>query len=123
MKKVSNNSSKPKNQIRRAQAKILLIMIYYILYGVLVITTYTTAITSSDTALEAFENYFSCQSVGVSFDRDCGPPPENLHRRLVVPSILLVRMMPIVILVFTAKCTCSYFKARSRKGEVLDDKA
>ena len=117
----NNSSSKPKNQIRRAQVKILFIMIYYILYGVLTVTSYTTTITSVDTASESLEDYFSCQGVGVHIDRDCGPPPKNAQLVLIVLSILLVRLMPVVILVFTANCTCNCFKSRSRKSDTLDN--
>lgn len=105
IKPVVNSASK--GHIRKAQAKLFLITCYYTLVGVVAITSYTLFFTMSrGTGSEAFQAYFMCQSSGVQADLDCGQPPSTPFHTLASVSIILGGLMPGVILIFTANCSC-----------------
>ena len=104
IKPVANSASK--GRIRKAQAKLFLIKCYYTLFGVVVITTYTLLFTMSRRSTESFRTYFMCQSSGVQTDLDCGQPSNIAFHTLASVSNILGGLMPGVILIFTAKCTC-----------------
>ena len=100
------NSASIKGRIRKAQAKLFLIKCYYTLFGVVVITSYTSLLTMSRRGSESFQTYFMCQSSGVQTDMDCGQPPNIAFHTLASVSIILSGLMPGVVLIFTAKCAC-----------------
>ena len=90
IKPVVNGASK--GHIQRAQAKLFLIMCYYTLFGVIVITSYTLLFSISRRGTYSFQS-----------DLDCGQPPDIT---LASVSIILGGLMPDVILIFTMKCSC-----------------
>ena len=98
----------PKGYMRKAQAKILAVMVYYIVMGSLALSTYSYFLATDDGDFEAYTTYFNCQSVGIVPDRDCGEPPSiqtsALHR-LATASFFLQGFLPTVILIFVVSCS------------------
>lgn len=95
-----------RRHVQKAQAKLLLIMCYYTLIGMIAITGYTFLITTNRKSSESFQAYFICQSVGVQADLDCGQPPEVKVHALAPVSVILIALVPSITLMFTANCTC-----------------
>ena len=108
----------PRGRIQKAQAKLFLVMCYYTLAGAVIITwsSYTSFLTVTRSNSESFQTYFMCQSTGVQTDLDCGQPPSNnIFHTLASVSISLTALMPAIILIFTANCTCLRKCHRSAK--------
>lgn len=96
-----------RRHIQKAQAKLLLMMCYYTLIGMIAITGYTFLITTNRKSSESFQTYFIlCQSAGVQVDLDCGQPPEVKVHALTPVSMILIALVPSITLMFTANCTC-----------------
>lgn len=95
--------------VKKAQMKILLIMCYYVISATGLVVSYTVILTTSEKIVSSFQAYFSCQSVGLQPNIDCGLSPElNFRYLTVIPSAtpLLLGLLPAIILIFTVKCTC-----------------
>ena len=106
IKPVGDSASKGHVHIRKAQAKLFLIRCYYTLFGVFTITSYTLLLVMNRRGSESFQTYFMCQGSGVHTNLDCGQPPNIAFHTLASVSNILGGLMPSVILIFTAKCTC-----------------
>ena len=108
---------KPMANIRKAEMKIFVIMCYYTLLGVLLLSALAFNHATVGENSTVIRNYFSCQSAGIQPDKDCGDTPEVLaHWQMShVPAFvgrLLQCLLPIVILTFvidwrcSCRCTC-----------------
>ena len=108
MKQLQHNK-RPKGHTGKAEAKIFFIVCYYVLVGTVTLTTYTYFITTDDETMEAFQEYFTCQSVGMQSDRDCGDPPDvrlRVFYTLASVAGILQGLLPLVILIFVMNCSC-----------------
>ena len=92
--------------MRKAEAKILFIMCYYVLLGTLVLTLFTYFETNIDVEYQAVKQYFACQSTGVQFGMDCGDTPQGPLTSLTAVAIILTGLLPLVVITFTVKCSC-----------------
>ena len=110
MKKFAVSSyTKDTHVKKKAKAKILFIMCYYILLGALVLTLFTYLEAVGGTVYEAIEQHFTCQSAGLETGRDCGKTlQEQLSpfKALSTLSTIVSGLLPSVILAFTVKCEC-----------------
>ena len=108
MKQLQHNRP-PKSHIGKAEAKISFIVCYYVLMGTVALTTYTYFITTANDTSEALQAYFTCQSIGIQPDRDCGDPPDvrlQAFYTLAAVAAILPGLLPLVILIFIVNCTC-----------------
>lgn len=102
----------PKGYVRKAQAKILVIMVYYVVMGSVALSAYAYFTVTNDDYFEAYTTYFDCQSVGVVPDRDCGEPPaiqSSALYRLATAALFLQGLLPTVILIFVVSCSNTRF--------------
>ena len=98
-----------------AEVKIIVIMCYYVIVGTLAYSTYGYFL-ATDTGLRTFrefQEYATCQSIGIQADRprDCGDAPDFRPLGtdvLVSASFILQLLLPLVILIFITNCrSCS----------------
>ena len=93
--------------IGKAQAKILFVVCYYIVSGILVLTVYSYYQVAGEASIQAVTRHFACQSAGIQSGRDCGDVPEiyvEVFDSLLALSLVLISLLPAVILVFMIKC-------------------
>ena len=109
--------SKQAGLLKKAEAKIIFIMCYYILAGTLVLTLFILSEATNDVEFQAIEQFFVCQSTGLQSGKDCGDTP-RVHlaafNSLSALAIVLIGLLPAVVLAFTVKCEC--------QQEMLKDK-
>lgn len=102
-------SNKPGSSLKKAEIKILIIMIYYIIMGAFTLTSYTYFLAIDDETVEAFQVYFACQRFGIVPGKDCGESLD-IHlqhfRNISVISYFLLGLLPTMILIFTVNCNC-----------------
>ena len=104
-----HHGNKPGSSVRKAEIKILIIIIYYIIIGAVTLTSYTYSLAINDEVAEEFQVYFTCQSFGIVPDKECGDPPNiqlQLFNILATVSNFLLGLLPTVILIFTVNCNC-----------------
>ena len=112
---------KPMANIGKAEMKIFVIMCYYTLLGVILLSALAYNRTTAEENSKAFHNYFSCQSAGIQPDKDCGDAPEVLVNRQMLHGLtpmarFLQCLLPIVVLTFVMdwrcnrSCTCACLK-------------
>ena len=110
MKKFSVSLSTKDDYVKkRAKAKILFIMCYYIILGALVLTRFTYLEAMGSTVYKAIEQHFTCQSAGLETGRNCGETLEEQlspFRALSTVSTVVSGLLPSVILAFSVKCEC-----------------
>ena len=107
LSKLSTTVKSENTGLKRAEAKILFIMCYYILTGALVLMLFTYFEATSSMEFRAIEEYFICQSTGLQSGKDCGDTPQvhlTAFRSLSALSIILIGLLPIVVITFTVKC-------------------
>ena len=96
--------------VGKAQAKILFVVCYYALSGILVLTVYSYYQVAGEADVQAVIRHFACQSAGTQSGRDCGDVP-NVHLEvfdsLLALSLVLIGLLPAVILAFMVKCNCN----------------
>jgi uncharacterized membrane protein YesL len=112
------NKRRQTTPIVKAEAKILLIMCYYIVLGTLVLTVNTYYQVSREAAAQTMASHFSCQSAGVQSGRDCGDLSSLYVAVFNVLSdlgIILIGLLPAVILMFTVACNCNNKHCKYRK--------
>lgn len=111
MKKFSPTSkNREVGILTKAEAKILFIMIYYILLGTLVLALFTYIEATSDVEYRVLEVHFACQSTGVQPGKDCGVTPQvqlSTLTSLSAVAILLTGLFPMVVIAFTVRCKCN----------------
>ena len=94
---------------RKAEAKILFIVCYYVLLGTLVLTLFTYFEATSDVERQMIEQHFTCQSGGTESGNNCGITPRD-HLSVVTwmtaVAIVLTGLLPLVIIIFTVKWKC-----------------
>jgi VIT1/CCC1 family predicted Fe2+/Mn2+ transporter len=108
--------------MKKAEAKILFIMCYYILLGTVVLTLFTYLEESGENpeVFQAIEKHFTCQSAGIQPGRDCGKPLRDslsAYSALSAISTILSGLIPVVAMVFTLKCT---YRCRSTCKKVQE---
>ena len=115
----SFQGNKPRQiHIGIAEAKVFMIVCYYVILGSVGLSTYTYFITTDDDTAEAFQHYFMCQSVGVVPGLDCGDLPNvrlQEFGKLASVAATLIGLSPLVSLIFVVRLSCSrkYFTART----------
>ena len=121
-----HHGKKPESSVRKAEIKILTIVIYYIIMGTATLSTTTYFLATNDETAEEFQVYFSCQSFGIVPGKDCGDPP-NIQLQpfsiLATVSYFLLGLLPTVILIFTKNCNCfnsciNKFKSKKSKANL-----
>ena len=104
------NKRKQTTPIIKAEAKILLIMCYYIVLGTLVLTVNTYYQVAGEAVAQAVISHFDCQSAGTQSGRDCGDL-SNLYvavfNALSDLGVILIGLLPAVVLIFTVSCNCN----------------
>jgi uncharacterized membrane protein len=110
LKKLSLSKSVKSKQtglLKKAEAKILFIMCYYVLVGTLVLTLFTYFEATKEAEFQIIETFFICQSSGLESDNDCGDTPQ-VHLAgfdsLAALAIILIGLLPSVVIAFTLKC-------------------
>ena len=109
---MQSSSGAGQSIMKKAEAKILLIMCYYILLGTVVLTLFTYLEESGENpeVMQAIEQHFTCQSTGIQSGKDCGKPLRTFlsaYSALSAVSTILSGLLPMVIMAFTLKCTCT----------------
>ena len=102
-------SGKKVTPVGKAQAKILFVVCYYVVSGILVLTLYSYYQVTDESSIQAVSRYFACQSAGIQSGRDCGDVPKvhlEVLDSLLAFSLVLIGLLPAVILVFMVKCNC-----------------
>lgn len=109
---------KPTAKIGKAEVKIFVIMSYYILLGVILISALAYTHATADEVVVASQEYFICQSAGIRPDRDCGNAPEvhvhTLHN-IIYTGLFLEILMPIVFLIFIIDWKGSHTCLKSKR--------
>ena len=93
--------------VRKAEAKILFIMSYYIILGTLVLALFSYIEAISDVEYRTVEEYFTCQSMGLQPGKHCGETPQAHLATLTSLSavaIILTGLLPLVVIAFTVQC-------------------
>jgi uncharacterized membrane protein len=110
LKKLSLSKSVKSKQtglLKKAEAKILFIMCYYVLVGTLVLTLFTYFEATKEAEFQVIETFFICQSSGLESGNDCGDTPQ-VHLAgfdsLSALAIILIGLLPSVVIAFTLKC-------------------
>ena len=124
LKKFSKNSRKKVAQVGKAEAKILFVVCYYVILGMISLVTFTYIEATNPSNLSAIEEYFVCQRSGFhpSEGNQCGERPSVRLFPLNILSavgILQLALLPVVILIFTVSCTkpnCQKWKKISRRN-------
>ena len=103
---------KPMANIRKAEMKIFVIMCYYTILGVILLSALASTHATVEENSIVIRNYFSCQSAGIQPDKDCGDAPEVLvHQQtshvLALMGGFLQCLLPIVVLTFVINWRCS----------------
>lgn len=107
LSKLSTTVKSENTGLKKAEAKILFIMCYYILTGTLVLMIFTYFEATSSVEFHAVEKYFVCQSTGLQSGKDCGDTPQihlTAFRSLSALAIILIGLLPVVVITFTVKC-------------------
>ena len=82
---------------------------YYVILGCIGLSTYTYFITTDNDTAEAFQYYFTCQSVGIVPGLDCGDPPDVQPQelgKLASVAAILIDLSPLASLIFIVKLNC-----------------
>lgn len=108
----SSSSGVGQRIMKKAEAKILFIMCYYILLGTVVLTLFTYLEESGENpeVFQAIEQHFACHSTGIQPGKDCGIPPRaflSAYSALSAVSTILTGLLPTVVMAFTLKYTCN----------------
>lgn len=99
---------KPRANVGKAEVKIFVVMCYYILLGVILISNLAYLHATADSVSEEVQAYFYCHSAGIQPDRDCGDVPEVHLQTLGILGLFLQRMLPIVIVIFIVDWKCNH---------------
>ena len=70
---------------------------------------YSYSVTNYDETSEAFQTYFTCQSVGIQPDRECGDSPDvqlQVFNTLVSVAAILPGLFPLANLILIVNCSC-----------------
>lgn len=107
--------------MKKAEAKILFIMCYYILLGTVVLTLFTNLEESGENpeAFQAIEGHFACQSTGIQPGKDCGRPLRaflSTYSALSAIATILSGLLPTVVMAFTIKCTCTFTHKKCKRN-------
>ena len=92
----------------KAEAKILLITFNYVLTSCALIGISIHSLVTSDKTREIITSYLLCQTTGLQPDKQCESPDMQLAvlKSLNTTSVVFQCYIPVVVLLFTAKCTC-----------------
>ena len=93
-----------KGYVWNAEAKILVIMCLYIVMGSVTLCTFSYFVVTANETSEAFQTYFSCQSVVMVPDRDCGDVRLQGFNVLAFAANLSQGLFPAVVLIFVVSC-------------------
>ena len=112
--------------LKKAEAKILFIMCYYILLGTVVLTLFTYLEESGENSevFQAIEKHFTCQSTGIQPGKDCGNSLRGFltaYSALSAISTILSGLLPVVVMAFTLKYTCTCKSARKKCKRSIKD--
>lgn len=109
----ASEHSKDAGLMRKAEAKILFIMCYYVLLGTVVLTLFTYLEEVGSEVYKAIEQHFVCQSKGVQPEMNCGDSPKAQIATLTILSAIsttVAGLLPVVVVAFTLKCSCKTHK-------------
>ena len=84
-------------------------MCYYISLGIIWLSIYAYVLATIAETSVAYQTYFTCQSVGIQSDKDCGDTPDihlQTFHTLSPVGYFLQSLMPIVILMFIVDWRC-----------------
>ena len=116
---VKRLTNRPRVQVvGKVQAKILFIVVYYIIMGALVLTIFTYFEVAGDVDRKAVESHFVCQSTGLQPNKDCGSTPDvhlKVFNSLSGVAIILNGLLPAIILGFTLNCDSKRCRKRKMK--------
>ena len=113
----------------KAEVKILCIVCYYVSLGIFILLSLTYFEVTQDAQLEALMDYTECNLPGfhpseVEGDEcgDSGIPFVRLRPYYVLSAIGIFQLIfiPLVILVFTVRCTCKFRCRRRRQTETSE---
>ena len=112
LKKLTKATRKKLSQVGIAEARVLFVVCYYVLLGVIGLVTLTYFEATNPSNLVAVREYFKCQEYGyhLSEGNVCGRRPSvRLLPFNVLSGVGIVQLafIPVVILVFTVSCTCT----------------
>ena len=123
---VVKNTKKQVIQYGRAEVKILCIVCYYVSLGTFVLLALTYFEATHDVQLATLMDYLECQLPGFHpsglENNECGDSDIPFVRlepfyALSAIGILQITLIPVVILVFTVRCTCKFHCCRRRQTE------
>ena len=112
LKKLTKTTRKRFVQVGKAEARVLFVVCYYVLLGIIGIVTLTYFEATNPSNLVAIKDYFNCQLPGYHPNErnHCGTRPSvRLLPFNVLSAVGIVQLafIPVVILVFTVSCTKS----------------
>ena len=119
IKKLSRG--KKASKVGKAQVKIMVIFIYYLLLGILALGIFSYYVAINDMLIVDLRAFFLCESFGVNSGKNClalrSEALKNYTRLLVVGIIVQALITP-VILIFVADCT----KCKKKFKEIFSSK-
>ena len=92
--------SKGPFKIDTAERKILIVFCYYVILGVIALTTFTINTKNSDRTTKEIVEYFGCESLGPEEPCDRSGFEAQLHPVLDCLSYMLLGLFPAVNLIF-----------------------
>lgn len=112
LKKISKNTKRKFLQVGKAEAKVLFVVCYYVLLGIISLVTLTYFEATNPSNLEAVKDYFLCHRPGFlpGEKNYCGRRPSVRLLPFNILSgvgIIQLAFIPVVILVFTVSCNCT----------------
>ena len=96
------SASRADSKLRTVGRKILVILCYYVLLGVMALTSYTLATRNVEEFIKGVSHYFFCESPGMDPDSPCDRSGfENLTHPIVnLFGFILLSLFPAVNLIF-----------------------
>ena len=89
--------------ISTAETKILVILCYYAIFGIIALTYFALASADLDEFTDAIEEYFVCEGAGSQVECDRSQFEQYTYFGLVVATVLLLGFLPCVNLIFVIK--------------------
>lgn len=126
-KMVQSSSGASQSILKKAEVKILFIMCYYILLGTVVLTLFTYLEESGENpeVFQAIEQHFTCQSLGIQPGKHCGKSLRDFlstYSALSAISTVLSGLLPLVVMAFTLKYSCTHTACKTKSKQKVQEK-
>ena len=93
--------SKKHMRISTAEKKLLFILSYYVVFGIVILIYFSLSSNDEDIFLDAAETYFICEASGNASSCSRSEFEQYTHPILATATYLLMGLIPVFILIFT----------------------